>query len=164
MQVIHHSDNLLIFWAALKRHTIILLVKAPQPKSYSWTVWISSAIATLHWLVVLYLKSNSMCMFFYEFDFRLLCIFIFWSYFCCPKSIFLLESLFIMHLCRIFFLYGRADSSLSLLALFSFHNTDSLTVCGTNFFLQHCLNFNYHCGENGPEVLNFTNTSKIVKS
>ena len=27
-----------------------------------------------------------------------------------------------------------------LLALFSFHNTDSLTVCGTNFCRQHCLN------------------------
>ena len=87
MQVIHHSDNLLIFWAVLKRHTIILLVKTPQPKSYSWTiaVWISSAIATLHCLVVLYLISNSMCMFFYEFDFRLLCIFIFEAIFAVPN-------------------------------------------------------------------------------
>ena len=80
--------------------------------------------------------NHSMCMFFYALDFRLLCIFIILSYFCSPKSSFLLESLFIMPSCRIFFLYGRADSSLSLLALFSFHNTDSLTVCGTNFFVN----------------------------
>ena len=80
VQTAHTSTDIL-------RHTIINFVKSPQPKPHSWSiaVWISSAIATLHCLVVLYLISNSMCMFFYEFDFRLLCIFTFEAIFAVPN-------------------------------------------------------------------------------
>ena len=80
VQTAHTSTDIL-------RHAIINFVESPQPEPYSWSiaVWISSAIATLHWLVVLYLKSNSMCMFFYELDFRLLCIFIFEAIFAVPN-------------------------------------------------------------------------------